>query len=66
MNFWEKNMERFDVNDGFFRLVKQPDRDYISRDNLLTLHRGSFHAVDEEEDIIKITEDLIKYGEHSL
>jgi len=107
-NFWEKNMERFDAIDRFFRLVKQPDRDYISRDDFLpyieellvchpglefllnhaefqekyavtvitrifysvnTCHNGkitarqirksdllqSFHAVDEEEDINKIT-----------
>jgi len=107
-NFWDRDMENYDANDRFYRLVKQVDKDYITSDDfspyieeLLVCHPGleflqnhaefqekyavtvitrifysvntchngkitarqirksdllqSFHAVDEEEDINKIT-----------
>lgn len=31
--YWEQEMEPFDASDRFFRLAKQPDSDYISRDD---------------------------------
>lgn len=106
--FWKENMENCDAAERFFRLIKHPDNDYISRDDflpyieeLLEYHPGlefllnhaefqekyavtvitriyysvnsshngkitarqirksdlieAFHAVDEEEDINKVT-----------
>lgn len=31
--FWEMEMAPYDMNERFFRLLKQPDKDYITRDD---------------------------------
>lgn len=33
--FWEQEMEKYDASDRFFRLVKQPDKQYITKDDFL-------------------------------
>jgi serine/threonine-protein phosphatase 2A regulatory subunit B'' len=33
--YWEREMEPYDNSDRFFRLVKQPDSDYITRNDFL-------------------------------
>jgi serine/threonine-protein phosphatase 2A regulatory subunit B'' len=38
--FWLTEMEPYDAFDRFFRLVKQPDKDYIVRDDFLPLIRA--------------------------
>jgi serine/threonine-protein phosphatase 2A regulatory subunit B'' len=56
LQFWQKEIEPYDHYERFFRIVKQPDADYITKDDfvpflqeLLRFHPGLFFLEHHEE-----------------